>query len=109
MTLREYEERLEELSSEELQKFNDDFGGGQETIQQRVRGFVDHPEHERRICQLLGLQTAQEKLTEAALRSANAADHSACSARWSMIWSGFASLVALVAAVVAFIGLFQKG
>ena len=109
MTLREYEERLGELSAEELQKFNDDFGGGQKTIQQRARGFVDHPEHERRICQLLGLQTEEEKLTEAALRSANAADQSACSAGWSMIWSAIACLIALVAAVVAIIGLCKKG
>ena len=51
----------------------EDFGVGQQTIQQRIRCFVDHPEHERRICQLLELKTEDEKLNEAALISANAA------------------------------------
>ncbi len=101
MTLREYEERLGELSAEELRKLNDDFGGGQKSPQERARGFVDHPGHERRICQLLGLQTEDEKLTKAAIQSANAADQSARSARWSVIWSGIACLVALAAVFVA--------
>ena len=109
MRLDEYQERLRELTDDELQRFNGDFGGGQKSIEQRVREFVDHPEHERRICQLLGLKTEAEKLTEAALRSANAADQSAASARLSMIWSGVACGAALAAAVVAIIGLFVKG
>ncbi len=109
MTSQEYEKRLAELSAEQLRKFNDDFGGGQMTVQERVRGFVDKPEHERRICQLLGLQTEGEKLTEAAVRSANAAAAATSSARWSMIWSGIASIAALVAVVVAIIGLLKNG
>jgi len=109
MTLEEYEKRLRELTCEELQKFNNDFGGGQKTIEQRVREFVDHPEHERRICQLLGLKTETEKLTDAALKSANAADQSAVSAKLSMIWSSIACVAAIAAVVVAIIGLFVKG
>jgi hypothetical protein len=81
MTLSEYEKRLSELTTEEFQKFNDDFGGGQKKIEQRVREFVDQPVHERRICQLLGLETEAEKLTAAALKSANAADQSAVGVR----------------------------
>ena len=109
MTLEEYEGRLRELTTEELQKFNNDFGGGQKNIEQRVRELVDHPEHERRICQLLGLKTEAEKLTNAALKSANAADQSAASAKLSMIWSGIACIAAIAAVVVAIIGLFMKG
>jgi len=109
MTLEEYEERLRELTIEELQKFNNDFGGGQKTIEQRVREFVDHPEHERRICQLLALKTEAEKLTNAAIKTANAADQSAASAKLSMIWSGIACIAAIAAVVVAIIGLFMKG
>lgn len=109
MTLKEYEERLSELTVEELHKFDNDFGGGQKTIEQRVREFVGHPEHERRICQLLGLKTEAEKLTNAALKSANAADQSAASAKLSMIWSGIACIAAIAAVVVAIIGLFMKG
>lgn len=108
MTLEEYEEKLRGLTDEEFQKFNNDFGGGQKTIEQRVREHVDHPEHERRICQLLGLKTESEKLTNAALKSATAADQSATSAKLSMIWSGIACLAAVAAVVVAIIGLFMK-
>lgn len=74
MTPHDYEELLAVLSAEELQKFNVDFGGGEMTVQQRVREFVDHPKYERRICQLLGLQTEKEKLTEASVRSKMTSD-----------------------------------
>ena len=106
MTLQEYEEKLRELTPEELQQFNTDFGGGQKTIEQRAREFVDHPEHERRICQLLRMKTEAKKLTDAAINSANAAMQSATSARLSMIWSAVACLAAFIAAVVAIINLF---
>lgn len=109
MTLEEYETRLGDLAGEEIQKFNNDFGGGQQTVEQRVREFVGHPEHERRICQLLGLKTEAEKLTDAALKSANAADQAAGSAKLSMIWSGIACIAAIAAVVVAVIALFVKG
>ena len=108
MTLEEYGEKLRELPDEKFQKFNNDFGGGQKTIEQRLREFVDNPEHERRICHLLGLKTEAEKLTAAALKSANAADQSAASAKRSMIWTVIASITAIAAAVVAIIGLFLK-
>lgn len=109
MTLEEYEKRLRELTNEELQKFNNEFGGGHKTIEQRVREFVDYPQHERRICQLIGLKTEAEKLTDAALRSANAADQSATSARLSMICSAIACIAAIAAIVLSIIQLFVKG
>jgi hypothetical protein len=109
MTFEEYDKRLRELTDESFQKFNNDFGGGQKTIEQRVRELVSHPEHERRICHLLGLNTESEKLTAAALKSANAADLSAASAKLSMIWSAIACIAAIAVVVVAIIGLFSKG
>ena len=109
MNLKEYGKKLRDLTHEELQKFNADFGGGRMEIDQRVRDFVDHPEHESRICQLLGLKTEAEKLTDAAINSAKPAMQSATSARLSMIWSGVACLAAITAAVVAIINLFLKG
>jgi hypothetical protein len=109
MTLEEYEKRLRELTNEELQKFNNEFGGGHKTIEQRVGEFVDHPQHERRICQLLALKTEAEKLTDATLRSANAAYQSATSARLSMIWSAIACIAAVAAVVLSIIRLFVKG
>ena len=109
MTLAEYGQRLRELSPEELRRFNEAFGGGQLSVEQRETEFVHNPRHERGICQLLGLQTEDEKLTQAALRSADAADRSAWSAKWSMIWSAVACIAAVVAAVVAIMGLWSKG
>lgn len=109
MTLEEYDKRLQEFTSEQFEKFNNDFGGGQKTIEQRVREFVDDPKHERRICHLLGLKTEAEKLTAAALKSANAAEQSAVSAKLSMIWSAIACISAIAAVFVAVIGLFSKG
>lgn len=61
MTIDEYRRALHRLSDDELQKFNDDFGGGQKTREQRVREFVENQEHERRICDLLGLIPQDEK------------------------------------------------
>lgn len=109
MTLQDYEEKLRGLSPVQLQKFNDDFGGGQKTIEERVREFPSYSEkNERRICQLLGLKTEAEKLTDAALRSANAAVQSAASAKRSVFWSGIACIAAIAAVVVAIIGLIVK-
>lgn len=108
MTLEDYDKRLRELTDEQFQKFNKDFGGEKKTIEQRVREFVDDPKHERRICHLLGLKTEAEKLTAAALKSANAADQSAASAKLSMRWSAIACIAAITAAVVAIIRLFSK-
>lgn len=108
MTLEEYSRRLRELSTEELQKFNSDFGGGEKTIEQRVRDFVDHPEHEARICYLLGLKTEAEKLNAAVLNSADAADRSAASAKLSVIWSAIACITAMAAFIVSIIGLFSR-
>lgn len=105
MTRQEYEKRLRELSEDKLREFHERFGGEERSIEGRVRDFADHPEHERRICYLLDLQTEDEKLTEAALRSANAAEKSASSARWSAIWSGLACLVAIIAVAVAAFGM----
>ena len=105
MNLKEYENKLRELSPEELEKFNSDFGGDRTEIEQRVRDFVDHPDHERRICQLLGLKTEAEKITDAAINSANASMKSASSAKLSMIWSGVACLAAITAVIVAIINL----
>lgn len=72
MTVTEYQLTLGGLDDLEFTTFRTDFGGGLATRQQYVDDFVHHPEHERRICQLLGLKTEEEKLVEAALTSAQA-------------------------------------
>lgn len=107
MNLKEYEKKLCELTPEEFHKFNADLGGQRTEIDQRVRDFVDHPKTEGRICQLLGLKTEAEKMTDAAINSASAAMQSATSAKLSMIWSGVACLAAITAVAVAIIDLLK--
>ena len=97
----EYEEKLRKLSPNELKKFNDDYGGGQLSVEERVRNFVDEIQNEPRICQLLGVKTESQKITDATVNSADAAMKSASSAKVSMICSIFACLAAIVAALVA--------
>ena len=81
MTISEYREALDALDEAGFATYRTDFGGDFSTRQQYVDDFVHHPEHERRICQLLGLQTEEEKLTEASLVSARAFEDSTADSR----------------------------
>jgi hypothetical protein len=107
MTISEYRVALNALDEREFAEYRAAFGG-ELSRQQYVDDFVHYPTHERKICQLLGLKTEEEKLTEATLLSAKAAAESALSARWSMRWSALSVLVALAALVIAGYGLLQK-
>lgn len=100
MTIDEFKHKLDELDDEQFRKFNDELGGGQKTREERVREFVHDPKHERRICQLLGLKTEDEKLTEAALKSAKAAATSAKTAIISCIVSIAAAIVAVISLII---------
>lgn len=84
MTITEYESALRALDDREFAAFRVAFGGDFATRQQYVDDFVNHPEHQRRICQLLGLKTEEEKLVEAALVLAKASAGSANLTRGSM-------------------------
>lgn len=101
MTITEYQTALDALDEIKFANYRSEFGGSFATRKQYVDDFVHHPEHERRICQLLGLKTEEEKLTEAALVSAKAAAESSRSARWSMIWAALSVIVSLVALAIA--------
>ena len=89
MTVVEYKAALAALSEEAFAAFRRDFGGDFPSRQRYVDDFVHHPEHERRLCQLLGLLTEADKLTTAAISSATSAKASARSARWAMMWAAF--------------------
>lgn len=97
MTAAELKSALDCLTDGEFERFRKSFGGDYPTRQGYVDNFVHHPEHERRLCQILGQPTQEERQTQAALNSAEAARASARSARWSMIWAGIAVVVSLVA------------
>jgi hypothetical protein len=97
MTISEYKAALESLTEEGFEQFRKDFGGSQTTREQYVRDFVDHPEHERRICQLLGKPTEEEKQTEASISSAKAAKASANSAWCSLVFAVLSVLISVIA------------
>jgi diguanylate cyclase (GGDEF)-like protein len=84
VTITEYESALGGLDDRKFAAFRVAFGGDFATRQQYVDDFVNHPEHQRRLCQLLGLKTEEEKLVEAALVVAKASAGSANLARGSM-------------------------
>jgi hypothetical protein len=89
MTINEYEKKLKKLNDKQFNKFKTDFGGDYKTREEYVRNFVDNPKHERRICQLLGLQTEEEKISKATRRSVLAT-----------IFSTLIALVAVTASIV---------
>ena len=97
MTVDELRRALEAFNAQEFADFEKKFGGGLGSVQGYVDDFVFNPQHERRLCQLLGLRTEAEKLTDAALRSADASASSAASARLAMIWAGLGVGLSLVA------------
>ena len=101
MTRTEYQSALDALDDDEFAAFRADFGGRFTTRLRYVDDFVHNPQHERRICRLLGLTTEEEKLNKATLVSAQAAADSAKSARWSMIWAALGVVVAISALIVA--------
>lgn len=104
MNMAEYQEALEALDDSEFADYRSKFGGDFSTRKQYLDDFVHHPEHERRICQLLRLKTEEEKLTEATLISSKAASESARAARWSMIWAALSVIVSLAALAMAVSG-----
>jgi hypothetical protein len=104
MTIAEYQAALDALDESGFANYRSAFGGDFVTCKQYVDDFVHHPAHERRICQLLGLKTEEEKLTEAALVSAKAAAESSRSARWSMIWAALSVIISLTALAIAVFG-----
>jgi len=98
MTIVELETKLASMTDTEVSRFCAAFGGGDRPRDAIVRDYVDHPEHERRMCQLLRLITQEEKMTNAAVSSAS-------SARWSMIWATIGVAISLGALVVAVLAL----
>lgn len=97
MTVAECSTALDALTDEQFTAFRQRFGGSYTTRQEYVDHFVHHPEHERLLCQLLRVDSEQDKLTAATVSSARAAAASASSARRAMIGAGLTLLVAITA------------
>ena len=110
MTVDEYRRALSGLTAEQFQEFRRSWGGTEETVEKCVQAFAysGHP-WERTIVYHLhrlgveGLNTEDEKLTEAALVSARSGQESARSARESAKVARWALVVAVIAALIALI------
>lgn len=55
MTREELADKLNKISDKEFIDFVNNFGGGHKDPSELLRNYIDHPEWEPRICQLLGL------------------------------------------------------
>lgn len=89
MNRKELQLALEKLNPEDFQDFVRKFGGTHESPESVVRAFVDNPSLERRLCQLLDLNTEEEKSVQAALDAAK-------SAKYSAIIAAIAAAIALL-------------
>src|SRR5262245_46552284 len=98
------------MSEAELEAFNDvfPFDGQARTPAGYERLFYDQPDLESAFCRLLSLPSESEKMTQAALDSAEASKISAQAARESALWAKIAGLTAMLALVLSPVSLFQK-
>lgn len=101
MTPDEYRQKLEALSDQEFDEFQNKFGGGNSNREIRVRQYAYDRQHEPQICYLLGLETEEDKRTEAAVTSANAAEESAKAAREAEQTARSSRNIAFVALLIA--------
>ncbi len=109
MTIDEYRTALDALTDPKFREFGEKFGGGQVTREARVQAFAYSAEHERDICFRLGqlgvqgLRLENEKVTEAAVQSANAAQESAAASKESARVAALSLTVAIAAALIAIV------
>lgn len=94
MTRQELENTLRKMSPEDFVAFVKEFGGNAKTPDTIVRNYIDYPEWEPRLCQILGFLTEEERRTQSVLRSA-------ASARWSAIAATISAAIALLALLFA--------
>lgn len=94
MNRQELENTLRKMSSEDFVAFVKKFGGDAKSPDTIIRNYIDHPEWEPRLCQILGFLTEEERRTQSVLRSAS-------SARWSAIAATISAIIALLAFLLA--------
>ena len=98
MTREELKNKLNKMSDKEFIDFVKDFGGEHKDPSEFLRNYIDHPEWEPRICQLLGLQTEEERRTQAVVEAGKGAKYAAIAA----------SISALISLIILLITLFKK-
>jgi hypothetical protein len=101
MTTADLQSALDKLDEAAFAAFRREFGGDFTTRQQYVDDFVHHPEHERRLCQLLGLTTEEDKRTAAGQDSLGLAQEGNRIAEEANAYSASSNLTARQASAVA--------
>jgi hypothetical protein len=87
MTREELKDILNKMSDAEFNDFIKDLGGEYKESQKFLRNYIDHPEWEPRICQLLNLRTEEEKKTQAVIEAGKGAKYAAIAASISALIS----------------------
>ena len=107
---REVFAKLSAMSEAELEAFNDSFpfDGQARSPAGYERLFYDQPGLEGAFCRLLGLASESEKMTQAALDSAEASKISAQAARDSALWAKVAGVTAMLAFLLSIASLVQR-
>lgn len=98
MTREELKDELNKMSDKEFIDFVKDFGGGHKDPSEFLRKYIDNLEWEPRICQLLGLQTEEERRNQAVIEAGKGAKYAAIAA----------SISALISLIILLITLFKK-
>ena len=96
MNRQELEQALKGMTEDEFSKFSKDFGGGHGTYEGIVRAYVDNPNLEGRLCQLLKIPTEDERRTKAALDAVRSSKRSATAAVISAIIAILSLLVTII-------------
>ncbi|HCX73270.1 MAG TPA: hypothetical protein DHM37_06085, partial [Candidatus Cloacimonas sp.] len=84
MTRKKLKKIIGKMDENDYEKFRKDFGGD-DTEDELIRNYIDHPEWEPRICHILGLKTEKEKMQQATIFTGYAAVISSSIALISLI------------------------
>jgi hypothetical protein len=109
-TPREVLAKLNTMTEDELEALNDvfPFDGQARTPAGYERLFYDQPGLESAFCRLLSLPSESEKMTQAALDSAEASRISAQAARDSALWAKICGVTSMLALLLSVASLMQR-
>jgi hypothetical protein len=109
-TPREVKAKLHAMTPEQYEEFDNAFpyDGQLRSPEAYERLFYDQPQLEAEFCRLLGLSSETEKMTQAALDSAEASKLSAQAAVDSAFWARVAGITALLALLVSVVSLMRS-
>ena len=96
MNREKLEEKLNRMSGNDFKVFIKKFGGDYTKPSQLIRNYIDHPEWEPRLCQLLNLPTEDERKTQAAISASKSAKYAAIAAAISILISLAALIISLI-------------